>query len=162
MSLTITGHFHFCTFQRVQVLQGGYNLKHHWFLLLQLPPRYCKYGSIETHVSADQVRVSTDQIQVAGVGCPLWDAPIGHHSLLCLRCMYWIFLHGYYYGCTIAFVWRHLFWPIGLILWKPLRGCSPTSPGGSKVTYVVKRTERETAWEWGYSRGLKGLYLSTC
>jgi len=26
---------------------------------------------------------------------------------------------------------------------------SPTSPGGSKVTYAVKKTELETAWEQG-------------
>ena len=26
-------------------------------------------------------------------------------------------------------------------------GLPPTSPGGSKVTYAVKRTERDTAWE---------------
>jgi len=26
---------------------------------------------------------------------------------------------------------------------------SPASPGGSKVTYAVKKTERETAWERG-------------
>jgi len=26
---------------------------------------------------------------------------------------------------------------------------SPASPGGSKATYAVKKTERETAWEWG-------------
>lgn len=26
------------------------------------------------------------------------------------------------------------------------------SPDGSKVTYAVKRTERETAWEQGYRR----------
>jgi len=32
-------------------------------------------------------------------------------------------------------------------------GLLPASPGGSKVTYVVKRTERETAWERGYLTG---------
>jgi len=26
----------------------------------------------------------------------------------------------------------------------------PASPGGSKVTYAVERTERETAWERGF------------
>jgi len=32
---------------------------------------------------------------------------------------------------------------------KVIPGLSPTSPGGSKVTYAVKRTEQETAWERG-------------
>jgi len=33
---------------------------------------------------------------------------------------------------------------------------SPASPGGSKVTYAVKRTEQEMAWEQGY------YYDTTC
>ena len=34
--------------------------------------------------TADSVRVSADQVRVAGVGRPLRDAPIGHHKILYL------------------------------------------------------------------------------
>ena len=66
-------------------------------------------------------------------------------------------------ACDIKHVWAqcHSYWnqvhkrhdQVHLAV-RWCRSCtrpSPTSPDGSKVTYAVKKTEQEMAWEWGYS-----------
>jgi len=56
----------------------------------------------------------------------------------------WLQIHRYASlvprPCPAHFSWPHV-WPLNC----------PTSPGCSKITYAVKKTEQEMAWERGYA-----------